>query len=65
MPAKIPIPTLEEDERRARIRLQAFRARLFRRDYMSPMGADMRLRELERKWKGAADRLRRARRGGV
>ena len=62
MAAKTPLPTLEEEERRARTRLASFRARLFRNDGASPMQTQIRLQELERKWKGAAERLSRARR---
>ncbi len=56
-----PIAILEEEERRARIRLAAYRARLYRHNGASPMATERRLRELERKWQGAAERLRRAR----
>jgi hypothetical protein len=62
MGSTTPIETLEEEERRARIRLAAYRASLYRRNGLSPMRAEMRLRERERQWKGAAERLRRARR---
>lgn len=61
MSGKTPISTLEEEERRARTRLAAFRAKQFHGGSSSPMAVDIRLRELERKWKGADDRLRRAR----
>jgi len=57
-----PLQTLEEEERRARVRLAAYRARLYRHGPMSPIVTDIRLRELERRWEGAAERLRRARR---
>jgi hypothetical protein len=62
MAGKTPISKLEDEERRARMRLGSYRARLYRRNATSPMGTQMRLQELERKWKGAAERLRRARR---
>ena len=58
-----PIEMLEDEERRARIRLAAYRARLYRSDGASPMKTQLRLAELERMWKGADDRLCRARRG--
>jgi hypothetical protein len=61
MAAKIPLSTLEEEERQSRMRLAAYRAKLHTRNAGSPMASDIRLRELERKWKGAAERLRRAR----
>jgi hypothetical protein len=61
MAAKLPLSTLEEEERRARVLLAAFRARLFDRNGASPMATEIRLRELERRWKGAAERLRKAR----
>lgn len=60
MPHETPLSILEEEERRARIRLASFRVRLFRPDGMSPMTAEARLRELQRRWKGAADRLSKA-----
>jgi hypothetical protein len=60
MGAQTPLEILEEEERRARIRLAAFRARLYRRDHASAIAVDRRLRELERRWKGAAERLRNA-----
>jgi hypothetical protein len=53
---------LEEEERRAPTRLASYRAKLYRHDATSPMAVEMRLRELERKWKGAAHRLQRAHR---
>jgi hypothetical protein len=61
MAAKTPIAMLEEEERRARTRLASYRAKLYNHSAASPMAVAMRLRELERKWKGAAERLRRAR----
>jgi hypothetical protein len=61
MAAKTPLSMLEEEERQARVRLAAYRAKLHTRSATSPMAADIRLRELERRWKGAAERLRRAR----
>jgi hypothetical protein len=45
----------------ARTRLASYRAKLYNHSAASPMAVAMRLRELERKWKGAAERLRRAR----
>jgi hypothetical protein len=60
MATKIPISQLEDEERRARIRLAAFRARALRRNG-NAMLFDRRLRELERKWRGAVGRLQRAR----
>jgi hypothetical protein len=60
MGTKTPIAILEEEERRARIRLAAYRARLYRHNGASPIVVDRRLRELERKWNGAAKRLRQA-----
>jgi hypothetical protein len=62
MATKTQLPILEEEERRARTRLASFRARLYRNDGASPMQTQIRLEELERKWKGAAERLSRARR---
>jgi hypothetical protein len=62
MAGNTPLPILEEQERRARTRLGSYRARLYRHDATSPMAAEMRLRELERKWQGAAHRLQRAHR---
>ncbi len=61
MRATTSLHTLEEEERRARLRLAAYRARLYRRDQASPMVTEIRLLELERKWQGAVERLRRAR----
>lgn len=60
MTTKIPISQLEDEERRAHIRLAAFRARALRRGG-SAIAFDRRLRELERRYKGAVDRLRRER----
>ncbi len=62
MAAKVPLSMLEEEERRSRRRLASFRARLYRRDSASPIVVERRLRELERKWRGASLRLREARR---
>ena len=62
MRTKVPLEPLKEEERKAWIRLAAFRARLYRRDSASPIDVERRLRELERKWKGAADRLSKAQR---
>ncbi len=62
MAAKVALSTLEEEERRCRRRLASFRARLYRHDAASPIAVDRRLRELERSWKGASNRLREARR---
>lgn len=61
---RTPLPMLEEDERCARVKLAAYRARLYRHDGASPMAIEIRLRELERRWQGAADRLRRAKKSG-
>jgi hypothetical protein len=61
MSAKPPLELVEEEERRARVRLAAFRARLYRHDGASPIAVERRLRELERKWVGAQERLRDAR----
>lgn len=61
MAGKTPISMLEEEERRARTRLAAFRGKQFHGSGGSPMKVEMRLRELERKWKGAAERLHKAR----
>lgn len=61
MATKIAVSTLEEEERRAQVRLAAYRAKLYGRSAISPMAADIRLRELERQWRGAAERLRNAR----
>ncbi len=63
MTVKTPISTLEQEERRLHNRLAAYRAKLYRKDGASPIAVDIKLRELERRWRGAADRLRRARRG--
>jgi hypothetical protein len=63
MAAKVSLSTLEEEERRSRRRLAAFRARLYRHDAASPIAVERRLRELERRWQGASKRLRKARRG--
>ena len=57
-----PIEMLEEEERNARLRLASYRARLYRHNGASPMETQRRLGELERRWKGAEERLRRARR---
>ena len=62
MAANTPLSMLEEEERRARMPLGSFSAKLCSRSAISPMAAEMQLRELERKWKGAAERLRRGRR---
>lgn len=64
MATKIPLSTLEEDERRAHLRLAAYKAKLYWSRAASPMAASIRLQELERKSKGAAERLRRARKRG-
>ena len=53
---------LEEEERSARMRLAACRARLYCSDGASAMRTEMHLREFERKWQGAAECLHRARR---
>ena len=58
MSAKTAIETLEYEEQRARVRLAAYRARLYRHNGASPIVVDQRLRELERTWKNAAKRLR-------
>lgn len=60
MASRTPISQLEDEERRAHIRLAAFRARLLRRDG-SAIAYNRRLRELERQYKGAVERLRRER----
>ena len=62
MAAKVALSTLEEEERRCRRRLASFRARLYRHDSASPIAVDRRLRELERRWRGASARLSDARR---
>jgi hypothetical protein len=59
MAGNAPLSILEE-ERRARTRLASFRAKLYQHDATGPMAAEIRLHELERKWKGAAQRLERA-----
>lgn len=56
-----PLQQLREEERRARVRLSAFRARLYRPDGASPMATRTRLQELERSWRLAAERLKTAR----
>jgi hypothetical protein len=61
MSGKPPISMLEEEDRRARTKLAAYRAQLLGGG-ASPMAAEMRLRELERRAQGAAERLRAARR---
>jgi hypothetical protein len=61
MSTKTALSILEDEELRARVRLAAYRAKLYDRNPGSPMAMAARLRELERKWKGAAERLRRAR----
>ncbi len=58
MPAKVSLSTLEEEERHARLRLAAYRAKLYGRSAVSAMAAEAKLHELERRWKGAEDRLR-------
>ncbi len=62
MASTTPVEMLEEQERRARMRLAAFRAKRYRHDGASAMSVEIRQRELERKWRGAASRLRQARR---
>ena len=62
MATRVPISQLEDDERRARIRLAAFRARVLRRDG-GAIAFDRRLRELQRQHRGALEGLRRERRG--
>lgn len=61
MTTRVPISQLEDEARHAHIRLAAFRARLLRRDG-SAIAFDRRLRELERQYKGAVERLQRERR---
>ena len=61
MVARTSLSALEEEERPARVSLASYRARLYRSDHASPMAVGMRLRELERQWIGAAERLRHAR----
>jgi hypothetical protein len=61
MAGKTPLAHLKEDERRARVRLASYRARLFDGKVANPVATEIRLRELERRWKGAAERLRKAR----
>ena len=58
MGAQTPLTVLEEEGRRARARLAAFWARLDRGDAASPAVVERRMRELERRWNGAAERLR-------
>ncbi len=62
MPSTTPIQRLEEEERRARVRLSAFRSRLYRRDFASPRATRLRMDRLERQWRTASERLSRARR---
>jgi hypothetical protein len=62
MTSQTPISVLQEEERRARRRLAAFRAKLYEPGDGGAMRAKLRLHELERKWEGAAERLRKARR---
>lgn len=52
--------SLERDERVARNRLAAFRARLYAHPETDTPARRQRLAELERRWQGAAERLRRA-----
>ena len=47
----------------ARLDKEELRARLFHDDAASPMATAQRLRNLERRWRGAEARLRRARTG--
>lgn len=56
-----PLEALEEEERRARLKLAAYRARLYCHDATSPAAPQIRLSEFERRWIRAAERLQRAR----
>jgi len=58
---KVPISQLEDEERRAHIRLAAFRARVLRRKGGS-IAFDRRPRERQRRHRDALERLRRERR---
>ena len=60
MAATTPMSMLEE-ERRAPVRLASFRAKPHDRSAARPIAAEIRPPELDRKWKGAAQRLRRDR----
>jgi len=64
MAAKTSMSLLEGEEWRVRVRLAAHRAKLHDRSAASPIAAEISMRGLERKWKGAAERLRRDRRHG-
>jgi hypothetical protein len=63
MAAETPLADLVEEERRARFRLALYRAKVYGGRGSSPMVVDQRLSELERRWQGSAQRLRRARGG--
>jgi len=52
--------SLERDELLARNRLAAYRARLYAHPETDTPARRQRLAELERRWKGAAERLRRS-----
>jgi hypothetical protein len=51
---------LEDEERRARNRLAVFRAKLYAHPEDQTPSRRLRLEELERRWQGAAERLRQA-----
>jgi len=57
MAAKTPMSMLEEEERRPPVRLGSDRAKPHDRSTVRPIAAEIRLRELDRKWTGAAERL--------
>ena len=61
MDATTPPEILEEEERRARMRLAACRAELYDHDRRSPIAVERRLRELEQR-RGLVERLQHARR---
>lgn len=59
-----PLPALENAERDARLRLQRYRAKVYTRP-VDPMTSQIRLAELERRWRLALEDLRRAKAGIV